>query len=445
VALVSTTFHIHTVPRGVLPGDRPPPPRLTMRTILVAPVSPRTWAATMHVLLDMVIGTITFTFAVTAVSLVGSLVCTLVLWVPALAIMVVGLRAMGWFERARFNALLQVPIDDPHPIVEGTLWEKTRAWVFGAALWKELAYALLLFPLGTIGFSLVSAVWSASIAMILLPTYVRLLPDQTAHLWLFDISQGPGVWLMVGVGVALAFLAPWVARGWATIDIMIGRTLLGRNTTEELTERVESLEVTRTWAVEIAEAERRRIERDLHDGAQQRLVALAMDLGLAQAKLDDDPERARELIDHAHGEAKRAIIELRDLARGIHPVSLSDRGLAGAIPALAGRSTIPVRVDVRVPDRLPASIEGIAYFVVSECLANATKHSSARNVWVVVVHRDDTLLVEVTDDGVGAADLELGTGLRGLSDRVASVDGTFDVSSPLGGPTTIRVELPCAS
>ena len=222
---------------------------------------------------------------------------------------------------------------------------------------------------------------------------------------------------------------------------MIGRTLLGRNTTEELTERVESLEVTRSWAVEIAEAERRRIERDLHDGAQQRLVALAMDLGLAQARLDDDPERARELIDHAHGEAKRAIVELRDLARGIHPVSLSDRGLAGAIPALAGRSTIPVLVDVRVPERLPASIEGIAYFVVSECLANVDKHAQATSATVSVEPVDGQLIVRVTDDGVGGANPAAGSGLRGLADRVAALQGTLDVTSPPGRGTRIHARI----
>jgi signal transduction histidine kinase len=233
--------------------------------------------------------------------------------------------------------------------------------------------------------------------------------------------------------------------GWAELDILIGTHLLGRSTTEVLEHRVESLEVSRSWAVEIAEAERRRIERDLHDGAQQRLVAVAMDLGMARDRVDDDPERTRELIEHAHDEAKRAIVELRDLARGIHPVALGDRGLAGAVAALAGRSPIPVEAVVDVPHAPPPAIEGIAYFVISECLANAVKHSSASRVWVRVAEHDGRLYVKVIDDGVGGADLALGTGLIGLSERVASVDGTFEVSSPLAGPTQIQVELPCAS
>ncbi len=414
-------------------------------TFLRAPFSPRTWGATAHVLLDLVVGTITFTFVVTMTTVTLALLCTLVLAIPALAVLLLGARVIGMCERARFASLLGVPIADPYPVFEGTLWEKTRAWVLGAAPWKELVYALALFPLGVIGFSLVVSAWSASLALVTLPLYLDRLPGHAVHVRGTEIVAGSGVWALVTVGVIGLFVAPWLARGWAVLDTAVGGFLLGRTSTEVLEERVETLEVTRSWAVEIAEAERRRIERDLHDGAQQRLVTLAMDLGLAREKLDSDPARARELIDHAHDEAKRAITELRDLARGIHPVSLSDRGLPGAIPALAGRSAIPVDVYVALPDRLPAAIEGIAYFIVSECLANAVKHSQATKVSVRLVQHGDSLFLDITDDGLGGAEPALGTGLTGLVDRVASVDGTFVVTSPVGGPTEIRVELPCAS
>jgi signal transduction histidine kinase len=238
-----------------------------------------------------------------------------------------------------------------------------------------------------------------------------------------------------------------VCRGWAALDVFVARNLLGLGVTAELEERVDVLETTRSWALEVAEAERRRIERDLHDGAQQRLVALAMELGMARQKLDrDDAEGARELIDKAHEDAKAAIAELRDLARGIHPPDLGETGLPGAIPVLAGRSTVPVEVEVSVPERPAPSIEGIAYFVVSECLANVAKHARAGRAAVRVVQQGPWLVIEVADDGAGGAATDgPGSGLRGLADRVASVDGRFTVSSPAGGPTVIRAELPCAS
>jgi signal transduction histidine kinase len=208
---------------------------------------------------------------------------------------------------------------------------------------------------------------------------------------------------------------------------------------------VSQLTETRSRVVDAAEAERRRIERDLHDGAQQRLVALAMDLGRAQEKFDTDPEGARALVDDAHREAKQALVELRDLARGIHPAVLTDRGLDAALSAVAGRSPVPVRLSIDVGERPDPTIEGIAYFVVCEALANVAKHAGARRASVTVARRGTQLLVEVTDDGHGGADETTGSGLVGLRDRVEGVDGWLHLSSPLGGPTTLLVELPCAS
>ena len=426
---------------AVRPAARP----TTVWNVLAAPLSPRTWAATSHVVGDLLVGTLAFTFAVTGLAVTFGMLFTIVFAVPALGVLLLGLRALGAFERARFASLLGVAIPDPYPVPAGTTWNRVRAWVFDPAPWKELLYALLLFPLACIGFTVVVVTWSGSLALALLPAYLNRLPDHVAHIGFLDVSAGPSLWVASAIGCVGLFLAPWVARGWAELDILVGTNLLGRPPTDVLEDRVETLESSRSWAVEIAEAERRRIERDLHDGAQQRLVAVAMDLGMARDRFDDDPERTRELIEHAHDEAKRAIVELRDLARGIHPVSLGDRGLSGAIAALAGRCPIPVDVFVDLVSTPPPAIEGIAYFVVSECLANAVKHSSASRVFVRVADHDGVLYVKVTDDGVGGADLALGTGLIGLSERVASVDGTFDVTSPLGGPTKVSVELPCGS
>jgi signal transduction histidine kinase len=197
--------------------------------------------------------------------------------------------------------------------------------------------------------------------------------------------------------------------------------------------------------VDLAAEDRRQIERDLHDGVQQRLVSLAMDLGRAKEKLDTDPESAKELVDEAHEEAKRAITEVRDLARGIHPAVLTDRGLDAALSALAARSTIPVDVQVDVTERPPASVEAAAYFVVSEALTNVVKHANATKASVTVRRSGDRLTVQVQDDGVGGASITDGSGLAGLRDRVGALDGELHLLSPGGGPTVLMVEIPCAS
>jgi signal transduction histidine kinase len=200
----------------------------------------------------------------------------------------------------------------------------------------------------------------------------------------------------------------------------------------------------RVLALARADAERRRIERDLHDGAQQRLVSLAMNLGLARAGLTHLPEDARQVIAEAHDEAKEALAELRHLVRGLHPVILEDRGLDAALSGLAARSPVPVQLDVHIPERVPPTVEAVAYFVVSEALANTAKHAGAGHAGVSARRDGDVLWVMVTDDGMGGADPSRGTGLAGLAQRARSVDGTLSISSPAGGPTTITAELPCA-
>jgi signal transduction histidine kinase len=197
--------------------------------------------------------------------------------------------------------------------------------------------------------------------------------------------------------------------------------------------------------VRAALAERRRIERDLHDGAQQRLISLAMELGMAKEKMPEDPEAARELLEAAHGEAKRALAEIRDLVRGIHPAVLSDRGLDAAISALAGRCPVPVVANVELDGRPSDAVETTAYFVVAEALANVARHAGASEARICVWHErgpEERLVVEVVDDGKGGADPGAGTGLAGLRDRLAALDGRLFVESPVGGPTRVRAQLP---
>ena len=266
----------------------------------------------------------------------------------------------------------------------------------------------------------------------------------------FTIYSWPGTFLAALVGLACVLAGTWAARAITAGDRALVRGLLGPST---MAERVSELERTRSLAVDDAAAALRRVERDLHDGAQMRLAALAMNLGMAREKMGEDYEQAdnasvRELIDAAHRNAVDALADLRDLARGIHPPVL-DSGLASALATLAASSAIPASVTADIETRPAPAIETIAYFCAAELIANATKHSYADQITIkIYTERAGLLRLEVTDDGIGGADAALeskparGSGLAGLAQRVSTVDGRIDVSSPPGGPTTVTVELP---
>jgi len=229
-------------------------------------------------------------------------------------------------------------------------------------------------------------------------------------------------------------------RARASMD----RWMLSYGHTEVLEQRVQRLTETRADAVDHSAAELRRIERDLHDGAQARLVAMSMNLGLAENLMESDPEAAHRMIAEARSTSKAALGELRSVVRGIHPPVLADRGLGGAVEALAIDMAVPVSVDVRLAGRPPAPVESAVYFAVAECLANIGKHSGAGNAWVRLVHESGRLRATVGDDGRGGADPASGTGIRGVMRRLSAFDGTMRVSSPDGGPTIVTLEVPCA-
>ncbi|TBO54467.1 sensor histidine kinase, partial [Streptomyces kasugaensis] len=250
--------------------------------------------------------------------------------------------------------------------------------------------------------------------------------------------------LVTLLGLAALAAVPALAAGLVRLENIVGRAVLGVSWADELAQRVEDLTESRAGAVDAADAERRRIERDLHDGAQQRLVSLALNLGLAKATLTDLSPAAREAIEAAHREAKEAIEELNSLVRGLHPAVLDELGLDAALSGLAARAPLPVRLRVDLPERAGPAVEGVAYFVVSEALTNVAKHArEATRADVTVTRLGGILRVVIADDGMGGADPARGTGLRGLVQRVRSVDGTFWMSSPVGGPTMMSVELPC--
>ena len=316
-------------------------------------------------------------------------------------------------QRRRFRALLGVEIPSP-----------PRHDLRSAATWRQIAYHVLALFTGGGGAALTASCWLA-------------LPLGLAGIW--ELAPAPGL-----LALAALLAAPRVARGVVRVDTLAARALLGPSRRQELSARVESLSRSRADIVAATDAERRRIERDLHDGAQQRLVSLAMNLGMARANLTGTPGPARQVIEAAHDEATQALAELREFVRGLHPAVLDDRGLDAALSGIAARAPLPVRLRVTGTPRCSPVIEAIAYFVVSEALTNIAKHARARHAEVTVERVPDRLRVGVTDDGRGGAALDThgGTGLRGLAQRAASVDGTFALHSPAGGPTTITVELP---
>ncbi|WP_305783568.1 sensor histidine kinase [Symbioplanes lichenis] len=316
-------------------------------------------------------------------------------------------RTVAWrssAQRARFSALLGVTVDE------------------GAAARKQIAYHLIALPYNLIAFAVVAGAWSAGIGL------------------LVAAVQRPAL-IPAAAGVPAA--AALAARGLARLDVVLARRLLGPDVTEALTARLRELARARADTVAAADAERRRIERDLHDGAQQRLVALALKLGLTRAALPAGP--ARDSVGEAHAQAKAALAELRDLVRGLHPAVLTDRGLDAALSGLVARQPHPVDLRVDVARRCPPEIEAIAYFVVAEALTNVTRHARATRVEVAVVRARDMLRLTVLDDGAGGATDRPGGGLRGLAQRAGSVDGRLRIESPPGGPTLVEVVLPCGS
>jgi signal transduction histidine kinase len=368
---------------------------------------------------------------------------------PLLALIVVFLASpvLTAMHRHRLGATAGVQIPPQE------LWTKIGLihYARSPATWRQLAYHLLAAPLLAAGALVAFAMWLAGLVFTLLYTYAWTLPSQSllaggqssppAHLHR-TLPVPVDVWLTVA-GIVLLAGVPRLTAGVAALDARAARVLLGPSRAEELEHRVEHLTQTRTGALDAADAERRRLERDLHDGTQQRLVALAMRLGMARAE-PAGVDQAHQVIAEAHEDAKAALAELRNLIRGLHPAVLEDRGLDAALSGIAARMAIPVRLTVDMPRRPSPVIEAVAYFVVSESLTNITKHAQASQAEVVVQRAGDRLHLIVSDDGVGGADPARGTGLAGLAKRAASVDGTFEIASPPGGPTLITVDLPCA-
>jgi signal transduction histidine kinase len=403
-------------------------------------VQRRTYLETFDLLFDLVAGVLWFTVFTTLLATGASLLITLV-GLPILTGTFYLARAAAYAERFRARVFLGADIPQPayRPRKSNGLWHVLITPFIDRTNWKELTYVWLVQPvLGVVNFTVAVTAWAVPLWAITLPIYAVHWHGAAPKVWNGRTLDTWHEVIPVAVaGLLVLPLVPWIIRGFAAVDRAAARWGLSQS-------RVVVLRETQARSVDIAIADRRQIERDLHDGAQQRLLSLGMELGMALEKFDSDPAAARGLVGDAHAELQRAIAELRNLARGIHPAVLTDRGLDAALSALAARSPVPVRLDVRLAERPPASVEATAYFIVAEALTNAARYANAKRVDVRVRQDGDKLHVEVKDDGVGGAEQRDGGGLAGLADRASSVEGSLRVTSPHGGPTVVTADLPCA-
>ena len=414
-------------------------PGVLRRTVQL-PLTLTPWLDLGYLTLGMLSGGVAF-----ALLLCGPLLGVLLLLTLVGLLKLYGdLWAVRWWanmERRR-SALAGLPMPQSRRVWTGrTMLIRLGSAVGDPMLWREMVWMALLFGVGLACFLAGAIIWFTALGLLTGPLWMWSVPGgvDIGPFVVDDVWQSLAVGLLAGPPAVI--LAAWVLRGVTRGQALLAQALLRGDEQERITE----LQVSRAGAVDAAAVELRRIERDLHDGAQARLVALAMDLGMARERLATDPHGAAQLLAGAHEDAKIALTELRDLARGIHPAILTDRGLDAAVSALAARCPVACTVAIDVPERLPAAVESAAYFTVAEALANVAKHSGARRCEIAGGVAAQRLIIEVSDDGRGGADAARGTGIAGLRGRIEALDGRLTVRAPHGGGTTLRAELPCAS
>ncbi|MFT4229207.1 MAG: histidine kinase [Microbacterium sp.] len=362
-----------------------------------------------------------------------------------LLVFVYGLYALSWLEHARIEGLYGFGMALPRPRRSGrpgfggwlrTVWQQ----LIDPTAWRGVASAAISTILGFVALALVAG-FAEGIALCFAPLYAV-----SGEVRVFGTGLELPVAWAIPLGVVQIVVGGAGAIGVGILHGVLARAILVPSREAQLAEEARTSTARRDGAVRAADVERTRIERDLHDGVQPRLVSVGMTLGLAQQKLDSDPDAAKALIAEAHTSTKAAITELRQLARGIHASVLDDRGLDAALSALAARSHTPVQLDVRLDGRCSREAEAAVYFAIAESLTNAAKHARAGQTRVVVRRRDDgTLWARVEDDGVGGAAVVAGGGLDGITNRVLAAGGRARLESPVGGPTSLEVSVPCAS
>jgi hypothetical protein len=401
-------------------------------------------SALAHLLTSLVLGPVTFLWALVT-TLVSGVLSFTYLAPPAFLGATWVTRRITGLERLRAARVLRRPVEPPYEPLTGTNpWARGRAVVRDAATWRDLAWLVLLLPVGFAG--LVGVVAGVvDLATIVAPVWLWSVPNPylpPVMDWLFNTT--PGRFVLTVIGLLLAPVAWWLVTTAARLQARLAVTLLEPGPRQRLARRARELAATRRRVVDAQAAELRRIERDLHDGAQARIVAAGMTLALADRRMRTTGQPAREDVQTARRQLDEALAELRRLVRGIHPPILTDRGLVAALAALAGDAPLPVRIEAGELGEVPPAVESAAYFVTAEAIANTVKHAEATTCTINLTRTGGTLTVTIRDDGRGGAD-ETGSGLDGLRRRVEALDGFLSVTSPAGGPTTINAELPCAS
>ena len=407
-------------------------------------VSARTWRALAYLAASLPLGLAGGLVLMMGLPVAVGLLAVALTGIPALSLVLAIIDLLCRLDRACTAALagVRVPAPPPEPLTNGAWWRPRWRGLLGPQRWLQAAGVIALLPVQLVGGLVVLVFWVGGAALAVVPAYNG--PAGGIQFSGRPVHGAPFLTAFVVAGVLLLLAAPRVTQGTASVLAGWTRVVLGPGR-RALADRIGQLEHSRAEVIDAGEAERRRIERDLHDGAQQRLVAMTMELARAQARFDaEDPAAARALVDQAHSQAMAALAELRDLVRGVHPPVLSDRGLDAALSALAALCPVPVTVDADLATRPSPAVEAIAYFVVAEALTNVAKHARASRVDVGVRGDGRTVSVTVRDDGIGNASPS-GAGLAGLAARVAAVDGRLTIDSPPGGPTLITAELPCAS
>jgi signal transduction histidine kinase len=398
---------------------------------------PQTWLNVAYLLLAFPTGLAYFIVLVVGLA-TGVGLAVVVVGIAILLVTLWAWRAMAGIERGLARALLGVSIAQPADRRGLPLTDRVARWLRDPVTWKSLVFVALKFPLGIVTMAIVGCLGFFALVLAFSPLIVLLAPV-TVFGWIVE-SPLQAIPLAVA-GVLACLLLLNLFNGVAWLWGLFARVMLGPSTVQ-LHERVDDLRDARARIIAAADAERRRIERNLHDGAQQRLVALSLTLGMAESRLTADPPAAAQLIAEAREEAKLAVKELRELASGIHPALLSERGLGPALEALAARAPVPTTVE-GVPDqRLPPPVESAVYFVTAESLTNVAKYAGAMSAGVSLAVEHGRLRLIVRDDGAGGADANSGTGLRGLRDRVEALDGILHVDSPPGLGTMVIAEIP---
>ena len=417
-------------------GSAPPQAGTTLRFARVA-WQGQTWLNVAYLLLAFPTGLAYF--IVLAVGLaVGAGLAVVVVGLGLLLATLAAWRGFAAVERALARGLLGVAIARPADRRGQPLTQRVARWLRDPVTWKSLVFVALKFPLGVLTFALLASLGFFSLVLAFAPLIVLATPV-TVFGWIVDdpLQALP----LTVVGTLAVLLLLHLLNGLAWLWGLFARVMLGPSTVQ-LHERVDDLRDARARIIAAGDAERRRIERDLHDGAQQRLVALSLTLGMAESRLSADPAAAAPLIAQAREEAKLAVQELRELASGIHPALLSERGLGPALEALAARAPVPTDVEGLPVPRLPPAVESAAYFVTAEALTNVAKYARAETAAVAVAVEHGRFRLTVRDDGAGGADPTAGSGLRGLRDRVEALDGSLEVDSPAGVGTTVVAEIP---